>query len=168
MLNMARKCKWYESVEHHVAGGVLGEYAIGGVGRSIGAICQEGKGHPANVDRDNPLWDKPRQKRAQFNLGWMGTAADRQDLLMIKAVLEDCLQKIPQAQLVIAGDSMVYACLMVSRNRAVYIYRPPALKTFLMYYRNSIFCCFRLKIQFSIRLNPIYPWWKPGFYVSHG
>lgn len=73
-------------------------------------------------DRDNPLWDKPRQKRAQFNLGWMGTAADRQDLLMIKAVLEDCLQKIPQAQLVIAGDSMVYGMFDgISESRRLYL-----------------------------------------------
>ncbi|MBN1537688.1 MAG: tetratricopeptide repeat protein [Anaerolineales bacterium] len=95
-------------------------------------------------DRENLLWEKPKQKRAQFNIGWMGNAADRPDLWMIKSILEDCLQKIPQAQLVIAGDPMAYEMFEnISETRRLYL---PAASTEDIPYVLS---------QFDIRLIPL-------------
>lgn len=77
---------------------------------------------PPMWNRENALWDKLKQKRAQINLGWMGTAADRPDLLTIKSVLKDCMKKIPQAQLVIAGDSTVYEMFDgISESRRLFL-----------------------------------------------
>jgi tetratricopeptide (TPR) repeat protein len=77
---------------------------------------------PPMWDQDNSLWEKPKLKRAQVNLGWMGTAADRPDLLTIKSVIEDCMKKIPQAQLVIAGDSTVFEMFDgISESRRLYL-----------------------------------------------
>ncbi len=77
---------------------------------------------PSMWDQENPLWEKPKPKRVQFNLGWMGSAADRPDLLTIKWVLEDCLRKIPQAQLVIAGDAVAYEMFDgISETRRLYL-----------------------------------------------
>ncbi|NMC12560.1 MAG: tetratricopeptide repeat protein [Chloroflexi bacterium] len=66
---------------------------------------------PPAWDRENPFWEKPKPVHSQFTLGWLGTAADRHDLLMIKSELEDYFKKNLQVQLIIAGDANAYEML---------------------------------------------------------
>jgi Flp pilus assembly protein TadD len=73
-------------------------------------------------DQENPLWNKSKTKRTPFNLGWIGTMADRADLITIKSTLEDCIKNIPQAQLVIAGDSAAYELFDgISESRRLFL-----------------------------------------------
>jgi len=63
---------------------------------------------PPMWDRENPLWEKPKPRHSQINLGWLGTAIDAVDLLSIQKELETCLDNSPNVQLVIAGDLSVF------------------------------------------------------------
>ncbi len=77
---------------------------------------------PPMWNRENVLWEKPKSKRAQLNLGWLGTTADRPDLLTIKSTLEQCVKTNPQVQLVIAGDSAAYEMFEgISETRRLYL-----------------------------------------------
>jgi Flp pilus assembly protein TadD len=56
----------------------------------------------------NPLWDKPPLKRPTINLGWYGTSLHRADFAIIKQDLVRLLREVPEALLVICGDTAVY------------------------------------------------------------
>jgi glycosyltransferase involved in cell wall biosynthesis len=63
---------------------------------------------PPAWDAENRLWNRPVTPHSSFQVGWMGTAADRPDLLSIQDELAQWLNQTPQASLVVAGDPFAY------------------------------------------------------------
>lgn len=56
------------------------------------------------VDVTDARWKKPLPRRTTFNIGWIGGAGDRADILSVRGEISTLLAQYPQAQLVIAGD----------------------------------------------------------------
>jgi Flp pilus assembly protein TadD len=63
---------------------------------------------PPFWSRENRLWEKPSPRRRSLNVGWIGTAAERADLLTIQHDLVKFIQETPDAQLILAGDPGAY------------------------------------------------------------
>ncbi len=63
---------------------------------------------PPSWSNRNPLWGKSSPKHSTFNLGWIGSAGDRDDLMSIKKAIVKLMNVQKQTFLVIAGDPMAY------------------------------------------------------------
>ncbi len=63
---------------------------------------------PPQVDFSNPQWSKPQPKRETYQVGWIGSSAERGDILTIKEELSQFVLDHPKVTLVIAGDSGAY------------------------------------------------------------
>lgn len=64
---------------------------------------------PPGWDAQNPLWNRPLQKHTGLHYGWIGTEADRVDLLSIKKAILGFLRQKPEVTLAIAGDMGAYS-----------------------------------------------------------
>jgi len=60
------------------------------------------------IDLENPMWTKPRPNHETFNVGWIGTAADRADLFTIKDELTRFVMDHSDSLLMVAGDFGAY------------------------------------------------------------
>ena len=78
------------------------------LGEALRPYCKEIKVVLPGWDGANPLWSKPKLPHSGFHIGWIGSAAERPDLLSIKLDLVRYLRENPAAVLVIAGDAGAY------------------------------------------------------------
>jgi glycosyltransferase involved in cell wall biosynthesis len=73
-------------------------------------------------DSANPLWAKPVVARTAFHVGWIGSAAEREDLLTIKMDLTRFMRVCPRAVLVIAGDGGAFEAMgRISEQRRIFL-----------------------------------------------
>ena len=63
---------------------------------------------PDGWSRNNPLWEKPADRRPTINLGWFGMPGQIDDVLEIRRPLMRILREFPQTRLVIGIDPQVY------------------------------------------------------------
>ena len=63
---------------------------------------------PDGWSRNNPLWEKPADRRPTINLGWFGMPGQIDDVLEIRRPLMRILREFPQTRLVIGIDAQVY------------------------------------------------------------
>ncbi len=80
---------------------------------------------PDTWDPGNPLWKKA-VPHSTLNLGWIGGAAEVEDMRAIRTELLDLLSEFPHAQLVIAGAPAVYALFEKAAEKQR-LYLPPVL-----------------------------------------
>ena len=77
---------------------------------------------PPGWDAQNPLWKRPLQKHTGLHYGWIGTEADRVDLLSIKKAILGFRRQKPEATLAIAGDMGAYGGFnAVDESRRVFL-----------------------------------------------
>lgn len=73
-------------------------------------------------DGANPAWNAPRPSHTSFQIGWIGSAAERADLLSIKLDLVRFFRENPRSMLMIAGDAGAYEAFgSLSENRKLFL-----------------------------------------------
>jgi glycosyltransferase involved in cell wall biosynthesis len=63
---------------------------------------------PDGWSRQNKLWNRPPSPRNNINIGWLTTTGLKEDLAIVRRVVNRVIREFPQTQLVIAGDPESY------------------------------------------------------------
>jgi glycosyltransferase involved in cell wall biosynthesis len=79
---------------------------------------------PDGWSRQNRLWSRPPSPRNSINIGWITTTGLRDDLALIRRVVNRVIREFPQTQLVIGGDSESYQ-LFEGLPESRKLYLPP-------------------------------------------
>jgi glycosyltransferase involved in cell wall biosynthesis len=74
----------------------------------IGRYGREATVIPNCYNEENVLWSKPHPKRDKVNIGWVGTATHREDMLLVKDALMKLAGEREDVKVVIGGDYEIF------------------------------------------------------------
>jgi tetratricopeptide (TPR) repeat protein len=87
-----------------------------------GKYSKEVKVFLPDWDPENPLWTKKSPSRKTVNVGWVGSEAERPDLLTIRKDILKLMRAYPAVNLVISGDMKAYESFSaISEKRRVFL-----------------------------------------------
>ena len=77
---------------------------------------------PDGWSRANRLWAKPPLPRSTINIGWVGNAAQMEDVFEVRRVILRVMREFPQTQMVVIGNSQAYRLFeSTPANRRLYL-----------------------------------------------
>ncbi len=77
---------------------------------------------PDGWSRNNRLWNKPHNPRHTVNIGWVGHAAQLEDVFEVRRIVLRVMREFPQTQMVVIGNSQAYRLFeSLPANRRLYL-----------------------------------------------
>lgn len=77
---------------------------------------------PDGWSRANRLWNKPHNPRNTINIGWVGNAAQLEDVFEVRRIVLRVMREFPQTQMVVIGNSQAYRLFeSLPSNRRLYL-----------------------------------------------
>lgn len=77
---------------------------------------------PDGWSRSNRLWNKPHNPRNTINIGWVGSAAQLEDVFEVRRIVLRVMREFPQSQMVVIGNSQAYRLFeSLPSNRRLYL-----------------------------------------------